>query len=168
MFGLIRKKDLAAFAERVHNDNALDARMDVPMKPVSYEDHKKAAYYNGYVDGSRALLFALRAFMFGGKRKPRRCVGEGFPLPKARGARKDGRRNASPTGRASICREFETIVTVQIHDIDKNVELPLCFNVDDYKAGVEQRIRRALEASGGGDAYTQVKVQVFMKDEREC
>ena len=158
MFGLIRKKDLAAFAERVHNDNALDARICAPLQPVSYEDHKRAAYYSGYVDGSRALLFALRAYLFGGKRKAHRK--NGAP------------RTSPPTGSlggASVaCREFETIVTVVMHDIDKNVKLPLCFNVDDYKAGVEQRVRRALEAAGGGDAYTQVKVQVFMKDEGEC
>ena len=161
MFGLIKKKDLAAFAERVHNDNALDARMDVPMKPVSYEDHKKAAYYSGYVDGSRALLFALRAFMFGGRKKQRRKGG--------------GASRTSPPTRvasggsvgASICREFETIVTVQIHGIDKNVELPADFDINKHKRSIEAHVCRVLREPLFEDANVNVKVQVFMKEKRD-
>lgn len=153
MFGLIKKKELSAFAERVHNDNALDARIGAPLNPVSYDDHKRAAYWNGYADGSRAFLFALRAFMFGGKKKRER-VDKLVPIKRA----------AGPT----VCREFETVVTVQVDEIDKNAVLPEWFALGPYKLGVEDRIRRALYEAGCDDANINVKVQVFMKDEGEC
>ncbi len=159
MFGLIKKRDLAAFAERVHNDNALDARICAPMQPVSYEEHKRAAYYSGYVDGSRALLFALRAYLFGGKRKR-----------KVRPITKDvlGRQATISPANAKTYREFETIVTLRIHEISKNVVAPEPFDIGAYKLGVEDRIRRVLrEADLYGDNVN-VKVQVVIKkDEGE-
>ena len=154
MFGLIRKKDLKAFAERVNEDNILDAKMGAPGHPYTFEEQKRAAHCHGYAEGSRAFFLALLAFLDGGK-----------PQKKKRSRRRIARK---PVQCSKTYREAETIITVTIDNIDKNVSVPEDFDVVDYKAWVEKRVRRVISENSLGDAYTQVKVQVFLKDDEEA